>query len=155
MLQNVMSSWRDVMTWRHDVILTCKAITGDIQQRNVILNSIQGSTKRVSHWATLQHVAIDAWRHDVSTWRQHDMESSYWRYFNCFVFPGIIIERCGMHTTKLDRNLDAMTNWICNQVSMLNSAWYSFTCHDDVMTSCHVLKGWRQHVVKWPNDLPL
>ena len=123
-------SWRDVMTsfWH----IKLKLAIVNIETWFQIL--FRGSTIRVSHWATLQHVAIDAWRHDVSTWRQHDMESSYWRYFNfkcfncnflCWIAPDITL-----HVT--------MTSW-----------------HHDVMTSCHDVKGWRQHVVKWPNDLPM
>ena len=72
MLQNVMSSWRDVMTWRHDVILTCKAITGDIQHKNVIPNSIPGfdyTGKSLGHLTTCCYRRMTSWRvYMTSTW---------------------------------------------------------------------------------------
>ena len=72
MLQNVMLSWRDAMTCCHDVILTCKAITGDIQHRNVIPNSIQGlyyTGKSLGHFTTCCYRRMTSWRvYMTSTW---------------------------------------------------------------------------------------
>ena len=73
MLQHVMSSWRDVMTWRHAVILTCKAITGDIQHRKRYSKfySWAHTTTGMSlgHFTTCSYRRMTSWRvYMTSTW---------------------------------------------------------------------------------------
>ena len=78
----VVNPWgHDVMTWRHDVIVTCKTISGTNQHINLIPNLFQGFTTQVGHWATLQHVAVNPWRHDMTSWRHRDMQCYYRRYW--------------------------------------------------------------------------
>ena len=72
-LTNMLQKCHDVMTWRHDVIVTCKTISGTNQHINLIPNLFPGfyyMGRSLGHFTTCCRQPLTSW-HDVMTSSWH------------------------------------------------------------------------------------
>ena len=69
--RGMLQKCHDVMSWRHDVIVTCKTISGTNQHINLITNSFPGFYYTGRSLCQLYNML--QLTHDVMTWRHRDM----------------------------------------------------------------------------------
>ena len=91
-LSHMLRKCHDVMSWRHDVIVTCKTISGTNQPINLITNSFPGfyyMGRSWGHFTTWFRQLMTSW-HDVmtSSWRHRDMPC----YYRCYYTYRILIQ---------------------------------------------------------------
>ena len=122
-LTHMLQKCHDVMSWRHDVIVTCKTISGTNQHINLIPNLFKGFSYMGRSWATLQHVAVNPWRHDMTSWRH---------FVTCKTISGA------------NQNINLITNSFPGFYYTGRSLCHFTTCCRQPMTSWHdVMESWR------------
>ena len=131
-LTHMLQKCHDVMSWHHDVIVTCKTN----QNINLIPNLFPGfyyMGRSLGHFKTCCRQPFTSW-HDVMTWRHDVIVTSSWHAMLLQALLDIILIRMWIRDSTI-----RVSHWI---------TWH--TCYKNVMTSCHDIMTllWHAKLIK-------
>ena len=131
-LTHMLQKCHDVMSWHHDVIVTCKTISGTNQNINLIPNLFPGfyyMGRSLGH----KPVAVNPWRHDMTSWR-HDV------IVTCKAITGAIQHR-NFIANSIRHDIEISVKFCCMHVTTFN--YYPWKDKTDLYENSQTENNWK------------